>query len=254
MYYKGKWCTTGGKDPLFGHVDGFQIDPKIFKKDFNQEIVSDRQVLNPLTLFQHDRTNDALDEVGSLTDSVQRQNGQVRKPAQAEGQRHAEHPHEAAVKQEGYEGLSAGTEGEIGGVEIGAEGHHHGGDPDQLRRQMPHGVGGVVDAGERLGNRRHQAAEHDARRNGHGDELPVGVPHILLRVPRAQHLPHDNANGIAHGKIDDAPQIEQGAANVHGRHHVQPAGGVALAQDGHAAGPEEFVDQQGHTLDGDGSQ
>ena len=119
---------------------------------------------------------------------------------------------------------------------------------------MPHGVGGVVDAGERLGNRRHQAAEHDARRNGHGDELPVGVPHVLLRVPRAQHLPHDNANGIAHGKIDDAPQIEQGAANVHGRHHVQPAGGVALAQDGHAAGPEEFVDQQGHTLDGDGSQ
>ena len=28
MYYKGKWCTAGGKDPLFGHVDGFQIDPK----------------------------------------------------------------------------------------------------------------------------------------------------------------------------------------------------------------------------------
>ena len=28
MYYKGKWCTAGGKDPLFGHVDGFQIGPK----------------------------------------------------------------------------------------------------------------------------------------------------------------------------------------------------------------------------------
>ncbi len=41
MYYKEKWCTAGGKDPLFGHVDGFQIDPKIFRKDFNQEIVSD---------------------------------------------------------------------------------------------------------------------------------------------------------------------------------------------------------------------
>ena len=35
VYYKGKWCTAGGKDPLFGHVDGFQIDPKIFFKDFN---------------------------------------------------------------------------------------------------------------------------------------------------------------------------------------------------------------------------
>ena len=32
MYYKGKWCTAGGKDPLFGHVDGFQIDPKAFLK------------------------------------------------------------------------------------------------------------------------------------------------------------------------------------------------------------------------------
>ena len=28
MYCKGKWCTAGGKDPLFGRVDGFQIDPK----------------------------------------------------------------------------------------------------------------------------------------------------------------------------------------------------------------------------------
>ena len=27
VYYKGKWCTAGGKDPLFGHVDGSQIDP-----------------------------------------------------------------------------------------------------------------------------------------------------------------------------------------------------------------------------------
>lgn len=27
VYCKGKWCTAGGKDPLFGHVDGFQIDP-----------------------------------------------------------------------------------------------------------------------------------------------------------------------------------------------------------------------------------
>ena len=35
MYCKEKWRTAGGKDPLFGQVDGFQIDPKIFKKDFN---------------------------------------------------------------------------------------------------------------------------------------------------------------------------------------------------------------------------
>ena len=46
MYYKGKWCTAGGKDPLFGHVDGFQIDPKYFYgKDFSiivDEAANDR--------------------------------------------------------------------------------------------------------------------------------------------------------------------------------------------------------------------
>ena len=26
-YCKKKWCPAGGKDPLFGRVDGFQIDP-----------------------------------------------------------------------------------------------------------------------------------------------------------------------------------------------------------------------------------
>ena len=27
MYCKEKWRTAGGKDPLFGRVDGFQIGP-----------------------------------------------------------------------------------------------------------------------------------------------------------------------------------------------------------------------------------
>ena len=27
MYCKKKWRTADGKDPLFGRVDGFQIDP-----------------------------------------------------------------------------------------------------------------------------------------------------------------------------------------------------------------------------------
>ena len=27
LYFKEKWCNTAEKDPLFGLVDGFQIDP-----------------------------------------------------------------------------------------------------------------------------------------------------------------------------------------------------------------------------------
>ena len=33
MYCKEKWCTAGGKGPLFGRVDGFQIGPRYRKGD-----------------------------------------------------------------------------------------------------------------------------------------------------------------------------------------------------------------------------
>ena len=33
MHCKEKWCTAGGKDPLFGRVNGFQIDPKMAKEN-----------------------------------------------------------------------------------------------------------------------------------------------------------------------------------------------------------------------------
>ena len=29
VYFKEKWSRTAGKDPLLGHVDGFQIDPNL---------------------------------------------------------------------------------------------------------------------------------------------------------------------------------------------------------------------------------
>ena len=32
LYFKEKWRGTAGKDLLFGHIDGFQIDPKYFQK------------------------------------------------------------------------------------------------------------------------------------------------------------------------------------------------------------------------------
>ena len=36
MYCKEKWRTAGGKGLLFGHVDGFQIDPNCPKgKEFS---------------------------------------------------------------------------------------------------------------------------------------------------------------------------------------------------------------------------
>ena len=51
MYCKEKWRTAGGKDPLFGHVDGFQIDPKgntaQFSKESQQKIMCKIKVSKP---------------------------------------------------------------------------------------------------------------------------------------------------------------------------------------------------------------
>ena len=212
------------------------------------------QVLNPLALLQHVGADGAFDQIRGLADGVQRQNGQPRKAAEAEGQRYAADPHEAAVKQEGHHGLPAGAEGEVGGVGVGVEGHHHRRYADQLGRQMPDLVGGVVDSGEQAGDHCHQRAEHQSGGHGNHHQLPAFAADRLGRTARAQHLPHEDAYGVAHGQERHAAQIEQGAGDVHSGHHVQTAGGIALVHDCHAAGPEELVEQQGHALDGDALQ
>ena len=48
MYCKEKWGTAGGKGPLFGRVDGFQIDPKEhdaekFRSNIAREISSNKR-------------------------------------------------------------------------------------------------------------------------------------------------------------------------------------------------------------------
>ena len=119
---------------------------------------------------------------------------------------------------------------------------------------MPDLVGGVVDSGEQPGDRRHHRAEHQSGGYGNHHQLPAFVADRLGRAARAQHLAHENAHGVAHGQERHTAQIEQGAGDVHGGHHSQTAGGIALVHNRHAAGPEELVEQQWHPLDGDGFQ
>ena len=59
VYYKGKWCTAGGKDPLFGHVDGFQIGP-------NTAASAPTAVLREEKLFlgQSKQLNGSSDSIG----------------------------------------------------------------------------------------------------------------------------------------------------------------------------------------------
>lgn len=57
-----------------------------------------RQILNPFALADHKGADGAFDQVHAGADGEEGDDGKVRKPAQHEGQRHAKHPHKAAVK------------------------------------------------------------------------------------------------------------------------------------------------------------
>ena len=209
------------------------------------------QILDPAAFFQDPAAEQALDHVGNLADHVQGDNGQARVPAQEIGERGAAGPQEAAVKQEGDEGLAAGAEGEVSGVGIGVEKAHDGGNDDHFFRQQPDGIGGVIDLWEEGREEDHQQPEEGACHNGGEDQLPAGVPDFLPGCLRAQQLPHENAHRVAHGLIDHAAEINKGGGNVQSGNHIQTARGVALVQERNTAGPETFVDQQRKPLYGD---
>ena len=67
-----------------------------------------------------------------------------------------------------------------------------------------------------------------------------------------QHLPHEDANTDTQGVEHNTGQIKQGGGNIHGRYHIQTAGGVALIHNSNTQRPQGFVDQQGGAGDGDG--
>lgn len=140
-----------------------------------------------------------LNQVGSLTDGIQRQNGKVGKSAQAEGQGNAAHPDEAAVKQEGHHGLTAGAKGKISGVGVGLEGHTHGADADQPACQLSDFLRGVVNVGKNDGEGGHQSTENDTGADRQDNKLAVAVANLGFGAACAQHLTHENSHSIAHG-------------------------------------------------------
>ena len=165
------------------------------------------EILDPTAFFQHPGAEEALDQVCTQTQSVHRYDGERGKPAQAEGQRHADGPDKTAVKQEGDHGLAAGAQSEIGGVVIGIEGHHAGDHADQRRGDAPDGIGGVIDPGEQPGDRSGQHTEKQTADHRQSNELPVGVLDFLPGDAGAHHLTHNDSYHVAHGEVDNAGQI-----------------------------------------------
>ena len=106
-----------------------------------------RQIPDPDAFFQEPCADGAFYKIRALTDHIDGDDSKACKPGQAKGQWYTQHPNEAAVKQEGNEGLTAGTKGEIGCMGIGVEYHHKRCDEDELGGQLPHIISGVVQAG-----------------------------------------------------------------------------------------------------------
>ena len=83
-----------------------------------------RQILDPFSFFDHGSADGTFDQIGGNADRKEGNDGQTCEPAQAISQRNAHTPDKAAVEEEGDHGLTAGAEGEVGGIGVGIEGHH----------------------------------------------------------------------------------------------------------------------------------
>ena len=190
--------------------------------------------MNPGALFQHVLAQDAFENVRQLADGEQRQNGKIRKPAQAEGKADTAYPHKPAVEDKRDKGLSSGAQCEVGGVGKGLEGHDQGTDENQILSQQPYRFRCVLDMGEQAGTQSHQSTKQNAHGYGKSNELSVRVPHLLLRTAGAQHLAHEDSDADTQGVIHYTGQIDERSRDIHGGHHIQTAGGVALIHDGNA--------------------
>ena len=113
------------------------------------------QILNPITLFDHQITHDAFGQVCGLADGIEGDDGQGGEMAETVSDGHDDAPDEAAIENEGDGRFATGAEGKIGCGGVGVERHDDGVDADQGRCDGPDGIGGIVKPGENSGNGGH---------------------------------------------------------------------------------------------------
>ena len=121
--------------------------------------------------------------------------------------------------------------------------HHQRRDQQDLCRKLPDIGDGVVDQREEGGCRSHHSTEDNAQCKGKGDQLPVLI-HRSFQLTRSQQLPHHDGGRVSGGDEGTEEEIGDGRVNVHRGHNLESADGIALVQNRHSPGPEQFVDHQ----------
>ena len=103
-------------------------------------------------MLDHECANGTFQEIRRLADAVQHQDTHIRESAQAECQRYTDRPYKAAVEEKRDQGLTAGAEGEVGGIGVGIEGDGTGGDTDEDSGKASYRIIRIVQLGEEGGN------------------------------------------------------------------------------------------------------
>ena len=138
------------------------------------------QILNPGSFFDHPIAQGAFDEVGTLADKIQRDNGDGGVAAEEEGDGNNDTPDKTAIEDEGDGCFAAGTKGKVSRCGVGIEGHDACRDENQHRCNMADGIGSVVQPGEGTGNGSHSQTESQTAGNGNENQLVVGVADVCL--------------------------------------------------------------------------
>ena len=105
-------------------------------------------LLDPDTLFHQDQAHHGLDGFGGLASRIDPHHMHTSKMGQAVDDGDHHRPDKGTVKQEGDDGLTSGTQGEIRRVSDTVERHTDGVDPHKAGRQLPYFLIGIVDQRE----------------------------------------------------------------------------------------------------------
>ena len=120
----------------------------------NPALFGNGQALDPVASADDAVANEGFDQINALADGVQREDGKSRKPAQAEGNRNRNYPHETAVIEEGGDSFAAGTDGVVNADQVSHNGFDCRQNQDQTGGKRSHLGRCVVKQGEEGGDHR----------------------------------------------------------------------------------------------------
>ena len=188
------------------------------------------QVLQPDALFDQDESDGAFDQIQRMVDQEDQHHRQAGKANHDGDRRNGADPQEHTVKEEGDDGFSAGTQGEVGRVDKSQQRRGQSLNLDEPHGDMLDFRGSIIELRKQRSDEDEKNSCNHAAEHGKGDELIVFLPGFF-QFSRPKQLPHDDANRAAQRSEDYVGNITQGIGDVFCGYDVKPQHGIALRQE-----------------------